>query len=88
MKLKYEFEKVELDGEIMAVPVGDKSDNLHAILKVNETASFILDCLKEETTEDVVAEKVLAEYEGDRDEIVGYVHEFIANLEKSDLLSK
>lgn len=80
MKLKYEFEKVELDGEIMAVPVGEGSEKLHGLLKLNETAAFILDQLKEETTEEKVVDAVLSEYEGERDEIAGYVHKYIEKL--------
>lgn len=86
MKLKYEFETVELDGEIMAVPVGDSADGLHAILRLNETASFILDCLREDVTEDEIVEKVKSEYEGDDATIREYVHGYLDDLRAQDIL--
>ena len=87
MKLKYEFETVELDGEIMAVPVGDNAEELHAMLRLNDTASAILKLLAEETTEEAVCKAILAEYEGDETEIRGYIHEFIGKLKEFDLLA-
>lgn len=86
MKLKYELENVEMDDQIIAVPVGDNSDELHAVIRLNETASFILDHLKEDTTEEKLIEAVLSEYEGDEKEIRKYVSDFIASLNKDGLL--
>ena len=87
MKLKYEFEKVEMDDQIMAVPVGEEGGKLHAMLRLNETASFILDLLREETTEEKVLEAVLKEYEGDENEIKAYISEFIAQLRENEVLA-
>ena len=88
MKLLYTFENVNLDGEIMAVPVGDNSENLHGMLRLNETAAFILDCLKEDTTEEKIVDKILTEYEGDRNEIAGYVSDYIAELKQAGVISE
>ena len=38
MKIKYTFEKMELDGEIVAVPVGERAADFRAVLYVNEEA--------------------------------------------------
>ena len=87
MKLKYEFEKVEMDGQIMAVPIGDSADELHAMLRLNETAAFILDQLKEETTEDKVAEAACKSFEGDEGKIKAYVHDFLGILSEQNFLA-
>ena len=34
------------------------------IVKSNETAAFIIECLKEETTESTIADKLMSEYKG------------------------
>ena len=86
MKLKYEFEKIEMDGEIMAVPVGDNADEFHALLRLNETAAFILDTLKEDTTEEKVVETVMKNYEGDAEEIKTYVREYIETLKTNGIV--
>ena len=49
MKSRYVFEKVELDGEFVAVPVGEGAAELHAVLNVNEEAMRILELLQKET---------------------------------------
>ena len=86
MKLKYEFETVEIDGEIMAVPVGDNADELHAMLRLNETAAAILGLLKEETTEQAVIDGILAEYEGDPAEIAAQVRAYLQTLRDNGVL--
>lgn len=86
MKLKYEFEQVEIDGEIMAVPVGENSGDLHSMLHLNETAAFILDCLKEEMSVDELAEKALKQYEGDKAEITEYIRDYVKKLEENGIL--
>ena len=87
MKLKYEFETVELDGEYMAVPVGDNASELHAMLRLNETASAILELLKAETTEEAVIDGVCARYEGEREEIAAAVREYVRQLRDAGLLA-
>lgn len=86
MKLKYEFEKMELDDEIIAVPIGNDAINLHAVLKINETASDILDLLKKETSEEHVVDALLKLYSVDRSDLSYYVHLFIKELDKLGLI--
>ena len=56
MKAKYTFEIMELDDGMVAVPVGNDSEQFHGVLKVNETAVFILKLLEHETTEDDIVD--------------------------------
>ena len=86
MRLKYMFEKMELDGGIIAVPVGAGATELHAVLNVNEEAMRILELLQEETTEEGIVDQLLKEYEGDKEEIASLVHAFIDQLRREDLL--
>ena len=80
MKAKYTFEAMELDDGLVAVPVGDGAEQLHCVLKVNETAMKILNLLEKETTENAIVEALLKEYTGDKNEISNYVHEYIETL--------
>ncbi len=86
MKLKYEFETVEIDGEIMAVPVGDNSDDLHAMLRLNDTAAFILEALKEETTEEDIIAKIKKEYDCSETDVAEYVHSYIEELKNNGIV--
>lgn len=88
MKNKYIFEKMELEGSIVAVPVGESATNFHAVLNLNEEAMRILELLKEETTEKEIVSKLLLEYEGTEEQISSLVHSFIEQLRQEDLLEE
>lgn len=88
MKSKYTFEKMELDGQIVAVPVGENASDLHAVLNLNEEAVSILECLKEETTEQEIVKKLLTEYEGTEEALLPMVHSFIEQLRQEGLIEE
>ena len=88
MKSKYTFEKMELDGEIVAVPVGEGATELHAVLNLNEEAMRILELLKEETTEDSIVTQLMKEYDGTEAEIKSAVHTYIEQLRQEGLLEE
>lgn len=88
MKSKYTFEKMELDGQIVAVPVGENASDLHAVLNLNEEAVSILECLKEETTEQEIVKKLLTEYEGTEEALLPMVHAFIEQLRQEGLIEE
>lgn len=88
MKSKYTFEKMELDGEIVAVPVGENAADLHAVLNVNEEAMRILELLQEETTEENIVAQLLKEYKGEKEEIAPLVSAYIGQLRQEGLLEE
>ena len=88
MKSKYVFEKMELDGEIVAVPVGEDAAEFHAVLNVNEEAMRILELLQEETTEENIIAQLLKEYEGEKEEIAPLVSAYISQLRQEGLLEE
>lgn len=86
MKCRFIFERMELEGNIVAVPVGDNASELHAVLNLNEEAMRILELLQEETTEQNVVRKLLNEYSCTEEEIYPMVHSFIEQLREEGLL--
>lgn len=80
MKAKYDFEFMELDDGLVAVPVGNDANVFHGVLKINETAAAIIKLLANETTEEQIVDAILKEYNGDNEQITAYVHEFIGKL--------
>lgn len=86
MKTKYTFEIMEIDDQQMAVPVGENADQLHGILKLNQTAAAILELLKEERTEEEIVQKLLESYEASEEELRGYVHDYLGELEKAGII--
>lgn len=85
MKLKYSFETVEIDGQIMAVPVGDNADQLNSMLRLNDTAAFILGLLKEDREPEDIINTVIGHYSGDAGEIRKYVGEYLEMLKSNGI---
>ena len=86
MKAKFNFEIMDQDDEMVAVPVGDGAEQFHGVLKVNETAVAILKLLAQDTDEEKIVDALLQEYEGDKAGIVGYVHEFVEQLKAEGIV--
>lgn len=83
MRLKPEFVTYELDGDqFMVSAVG----GFGAMLRSNETAAFIVDCLAEETTEQAIVEAMVARYDAPPEQIAADVHRVIAQLQEIGVL--
>ena len=78
MKLKNEYVTYPMDeNEIM---VGTGASGFKGMVKMNKSAAYIISCLKEETDEKAVVEKMLEKYDADRDIIEKDVAQVIAAL--------
>lgn len=62
MKLKNGFITHDTDGEQILV---DTTNHFSGLARSNKTAAFIVNCLKTETTEAEILEKMLAKYDAD-----------------------
>lgn len=63
MKLKSGFITHTLQGQQMMVAAGPAAKLFRGVVRSNETAAYIIDCLKTETTEQEITEKLCAEYD-------------------------
>ena len=88
MKLKYQFEFVEMDGESVAVPVGGANTEFRSVLRVNETAADIIKLLGSDTDETAIVNEILKLYTGDRDDIRKCVLEYIDELRTLNLIEE
>ena len=88
MKSKYIFQKMELDDSIFAVPVGEMSYELHAVLNVNEEAMRILELLQEDCSEQDIVSQLLKEYIVSEEELQSLVHSFIEQLRQEGILEE
>lgn len=87
MKLKSGFctQKVA-DGQVM-VPVDEKETNFKGIVRSNETAAFVVDCLKEDTTSEEILAKLKEAYEGDEEVMKKDIETVIGKLKAIDALT-
>lgn len=88
MKLKEELVVTNVGGEYVAVPVGEAAERLHGVVRLNESAGFILDCLQNETTEEAIIDAMLARYEADRAAIAAGVAKTLERLRELDALDE
>ena len=63
MKLKKGFVTYNTDGSQLMVAAGPASKLFHGMVRSNETAAFIIDCLKKETTQDELVKKMTDTYD-------------------------
>jgi len=78
MKLKNEFITHETNGEHITVTAGNTSFN--GIIRSNQTAGFVIDCLREDTTEEEIAKKMFDEYDAPMEVISADVKKVIDKL--------
>lgn len=86
MRLKYQFETMNLEDRIIAVPVGANVNEFHGVVKLNETSAFIFGLLANETTEEAIVDAMEKEYDAPRSVIEEDVKRCIAEFKEKGLL--
>lgn len=64
--------------EHITVPAGGLS--FSGMVRSNKTAGFIVECLKDEVTEEEIVEKMLAKYDATKEQITKDVGDILAKL--------
>ena len=82
MKLKTGFITHNVGKEQMMVAAGPAAKQFHGLVRSNETAAFIVDCLKKETTEQEIVEAMLQEYDAPEELIARDVHSVVEKLQE------
>lgn len=67
MKLKNGFITHRIQDTQMMVAAGEAAKHFNGLVRSNETAAFIINCLKNDTTEEDIVEKILSEYDVSRE---------------------
>ena len=86
MKLKDNFITQDIDGTQFLVPVG--AEAFSGIVRSNPTAAFIVDCLREDTTEEKIVDAMCAKYNAPRDEIASDLAEILNTLRNINALEE
>lgn len=69
MKLRDGFLTHTMGDEHVLVATGEAAERFHGIARGNETAAFIIECLKSETTAREIVAKMLAEYDAEEERV-------------------
>ena len=66
MTLNPDFIIQDLGDDTLLIPVGKAAESFHGLIRLNETAAFIVSRLGQDTTPAAIADAMLAEYEVNR----------------------
>lgn len=80
MKLRSDFISQDISDSHVLVPTEKANRSFHGIVRANQTAGFIIECLKQETTEQAIVEKLLEMYDVDRERAAAGVRKVLAQL--------
>ena len=80
MKLAKGFLTHEMDGETVMAASGEAAKKFVGLVRANAAASLILECLKQETTLDAIADRLFAEYDAPREVLRSDAEQVIAQL--------
>ena len=78
MKLKSSFISQTLDDTQFLVPMDGEA--FSGVVRSNETAAFIVDLLREETTEEKIVDAMWEQYDASREQIATDVREVLSVL--------
>ena len=85
MKLKDTFITHMSNGEQILV---DVSGEFSGLIRNNESAAFIVDCLKQETTVEKIADKMYEEYDAPREVLEKAVNDVVYSLRKAGAIDE
>ena len=78
MKLKSDFITQDIDDMQYMVPVG--AEAFSGVVRSNRTAAFIVNCLKDETTEEAILDEMVQKYDAPRAVMAKDLHEILNTL--------
>ena len=86
MRLKHEFEIMEVEDRSFAVPM-EENNGFSGVVKLTRTAAEIFRLLREETTEEAIVEAMKKRYDVPEDVLTADVHRIIQRLRDKGMLT-
>ena len=76
----------DLNGTKMLVPVGKAAERFRGVVQVNNTAAYILNCLKSETSPETICKALSKEYDGTEEQFKTAIETTISTLRECGAL--
>ena len=86
MKIKDNFILRKVADSYVVVPVGKLTLDFNGIINLNETGAFLFGLLQKGDERDDLVEKMLAEYDVERERAEKDIDKFIASVKEADVL--
>lgn len=88
MKIKSGFIVRQIGDSHMAVPVGERANDMSKLIALTETSAFLWNLLEENQTEAALVNALTAEYEVSGETAAADVHTFITTLREQGWLDE
>ena len=82
MKISSLFVLRKIADENVVIPIGNESDRLHGILRLNEAGAFLWDLLQSEQTEQSLLAAMTEQFQVDEETAKADLDVFLADLKK------
>jgi hypothetical protein len=86
MKLKSDYIPMNVDGTPYLVPLAGAA--YQGVIRGNQSVAIIVECLKEETTEEAIVDALCAEYNAQRETVAADVAGILGKLREIDALEE
>ena len=86
MELKKKFVLRNIVGETILVPIGLNNEALNGLIAINELGKFIWENIESAKDEEELLQRILDEYEVDRDVAKADLDEFLGKLKAVDII--
>lgn len=86
MKLKMQFILRDIVGETVLVPINESTSSFNGLITVNELGKFIWENIESSKDEDELLQRILDEYEVDKDVAKADLDEFLGKLKVVDII--
>lgn len=86
LKIKDGFVVREILDSYMAVPVGERTRDVHGVIALNETGAFLWKMLEEDTSEDKLIASMVKEYEITEETAKDDIKEYLSFLREKGWL--
>ncbi|MBO5459321.1 MAG: PqqD family protein [Lachnospira sp.] len=87
MKIKEGFILRSVGSENVVVAVGEQSRKFNGMIRLNNTGKFLWELLKEDRTEEFLADELVANYDIDREQATADVKRFAERLKEAEVLA-
>ena len=88
MKLKQQFEVMELDGKYVAVPTEGLGGGFDGGLRLNKAAAVVFERLQDEATEEELLAALEERYNAPRDVLLADLRKLLHTLEEKGLIEQ
>lgn len=88
MKIKDGFVVREVAGSYIAMPVGERADEIKGVIELTQGGAILWEKLSADTTEDALVEALLSKFEVDEETARRDTISFVENLRKNGLLEE